>query len=554
MNPMHAFRGFRPGPLRVLAIVLAMGLVATACGDGDDSGDTGSSPATDDADNGSADEVVDRDEGLEPQAGGTLVFAVEADSDGYHPVDNRWSISGNYVGSAIYEPLLVEAGDGSLDAWLAESVTPNDDATEWTIEVREGIEFHDGTPLDAAAVALNVEARRDGALTGLANEPIEDVEIIDDMTVLVTMNRPWAAYDHSLAAVGGYVAAPSMLEAGGDRTAIIGTGPFTFQSWTPDRDLVVERHDGYWREPAHLEGIEFRFLPDVGTRALSLRSGDADAIITPQPEAIKEFRANDDLEVIEHASEPFHVLLNSQSEPFSDPLARQILAYATDADALISVLDGDDVLTRATSAFVPSNPWHLEDNGYPDPDRERAQELHDEWEETYGGPLSFELNASAGQDAALAGALTQQWATVGVDVDFREAEQSTFLFDVITGDYQSGLWRNHNWVDPDFNYIFWHSDNSNPPGEISTNFTALNNPDLDDALERGRATLDREVRREAYDEVQRLLNEELTHIWLYEQVWALASKDEVRGWGDLVDRGLSRLDPKVVWADVWIQQ
>src|SRR5262245_60750417 len=379
----------------VVAVVVAVVLVA-ACGGGD-SDDSSNTQATGNA--------PTTEEALEPQDGGTLVFAVEADSDGYHPIDNRWSISGNFVGSSVYEPLLAEVGDGSLEPWLAESVTPNDDATEWTIVTKEGITFHDGTPFDADAVKANIDARLESPLTSIANRPIESAEKVDDRTVVVHMNTPWAAYDHTLAAVGGYMASPTMLTVtGGDPTKIIGTGPFVYDDWVVGDHFSATRNDDYWREPAHLDSIEFRFLPDVETRAASLESGDVDAIITPEPSAIKDFRDMDGIVSFEHASEPFHVMLNSGQAPFDNPTLREALAYGTDRDAVIAALDGDGVLEPADSPFVPTNPWHLDDSGYPDYDPDHAAELVQQYEDETGENAAVTIKGSTGQEENLANA------------------------------------------------------------------------------------------------------------------------------------------------------
>lgn len=535
------------------ALLALLALLVAACGGGDDdASDDGGSDDTDGTDSS----TPTTDEAMEPEDGGTLVFAVEADSDGYHPINNRWSISGNYVGSAIYEPLMVERGDGEMDGWLAESVTPNDDATEWTIVTKDGITFHDGTPFDAEVVKLNIDARLTNALTASANEPIESTEVIDDNTVVVTMKRPWSGYGHTLAAVGGYMAAPAMLPPNEpDPDLFVGTGPFVFGDWEPNANLTVTRNDDYWGGTPHLDGIEFQFITDVLTRASAIEAGEVDAGITGEASTILDFRDKEGFDVYEHSSEPFHVMLNSAVAPFDNPVAREALAVGTDQAAIITALGGDGVLEPVDTAFVPANPWHLEDAGYPESDQAAAQALVDQYEEETGGPLQFTINGSVGQQEQLAQALIEQWGALGIDATFEPVDQAAFIGEVVVGNYQAGLWRSHNWVDPDFNYIFWHSSNSNPPGEgISINFTHVENDDLDAALDAGRSTLDPDERRAAYDEVQQVLNEELTHIWLYGQVWGLISKDTVHGWDELVDRGLSRLDPKVVWADVWMEQ
>lgn len=546
----------------VVALLVAPALLLAACGGGDDSepAPTTTERPPDDSPDTTAGSTTTTEgrrptttaRAPEPMDGGTIAFAVEADSDGYHPIFNRWSISGNYVASAVYEPLVVEVGDGTLEPWLAESVSPNDDGTEWTIVTKEGISFHDGTPFDAEAVAANIEARMANPLTALTHEPIESVTVEDATTLTVTMKDPWASFDHVLATQSGYMAGPASLGDDGDPAAVIGTGPFRYVDWVPDSHFQVERNDEYWRDPAHLDEIRFVFLPDVTTRRAALEAGDVDAIISPDADAILDWRDSTDVTMFEHSSEPMHVLLNRAVPPMDNPVAREALALATDPETIISVLGGEGVLEPATSPFVASNPWHLADNGYPEPDLDGARELVDQYEAETGSPLEVTIIGSSAQEELLGGALVEQWGAAGITATFEPVEQAAFLGQIVVGDYQAALWRSHNWIDPDFNYIFWHSSTSEPVGDVSVNFTHTESPELDAALDAGRATLDPDERRAAYDDVQRILNEELSHLWLFGQVWALVSRPEIHGWDDLVARGLSRLEPKVFWADVWI--
>src|SRR5438270_4022378 len=103
-----------------------------------------------------------------PKPGGKLTFAVESEFDGFDPVKNRWDPAGNLYGRTVYDPLMTVAADGSTKPYLAQSVTPNSDYTKWTITLRPNIVFHNGTPLDANAVKVNLEGLRTATLTGPA--------------------------------------------------------------------------------------------------------------------------------------------------------------------------------------------------------------------------------------------------------------------------------------------------------------------------------------------------------------------------------------------------
>ena len=127
------------------AVVAALALLAAGCGGGDSASDTTQPPGT-----FKANEVA-TDVGP-PQSGGTLSFGLNAETDGWDPTSNRWASSGYIVGYSIFDPLAVFGDDLKAHPYLAKSFTSNADFTEWVIGVREGVTFHDGTPVDAAAI------------------------------------------------------------------------------------------------------------------------------------------------------------------------------------------------------------------------------------------------------------------------------------------------------------------------------------------------------------------------------------------------------------------
>jgi ABC-type transport system substrate-binding protein len=522
-------------PLITLALVVV--LAATACGGSDDGADSPTATT----------ETVEEGE---PVDGGQLTFAVEGESDGYNPVAHRWSISGNLIGSSVYETLALVTDDGGVEPWLAESLEPNEDGTEWTIVARPDITFHDGTTLDAEVIAANLTARQEGLLTSLATAPIESVAVIDEMTVEVTMNTPWLAWPHSLASQSGYIMSMTNVD---DPTADpIGTGPFQWAEWTPDVRVVVDRYDDYWRDDRpHLDSIDFEIIVDEQSREQSLEAGDVDAILDQSPIGIAGFRDTDYTLIEESQSDTHVVMLNSAVPPFDDPIAREALILATDNQALVDTLNEGE--TEVASGPFASERWQADDTGYPEPDPERAAELVEQYEENTGEPLAFTLKAGAGpgNDDRMS-LLSAQWSAVGMQPDQESVEQAGFIGQTVAGDYQAALFRNFGWADPDFNYLFWHSSTALGPGEISVNFTQTKNDELDAALEIGRGSDDPDERAEAYDDVQRILNDEYAYAWLFHSLWAIVSEPEVKGWTEAIARGFSRQDAKIFWGDLWI--
>src|SRR5690606_28312888 len=149
--------------------------------------DEGEGPAT------SANEQVIEAEG-DPVPGGSVVFALEAETSGWDPTLDRWAVSGHQVGQTIFDQLATFNEDGEAVPYLAEEFTPNEDYTQWEIKLREGIEFHDGTPLTSEAVKVLFEQHAQSGLTRPTVRPVEDVEVVDDLTARVNLNSPWASF------------------------------------------------------------------------------------------------------------------------------------------------------------------------------------------------------------------------------------------------------------------------------------------------------------------------------------------------------------------------
>lgn len=530
---------------RFTVLALTMALLAAAC-----SSNGNTTPANETAQQQTTTSAHDAQDS-EPVAGGALIFAVETETDGYNPVNNRWSYAGNLIGSAVYEPLMRVTEERDVEPWLAESVEPNEDGTVWTVTPREGVTFHDGTALDAEVIAANIRARSEGLLTAMANEPVESAEATDDGTVVVTMKRPWAQWDKTLATQSGFMMSLANIDDPGADP--IGTGPFSWVEHKKDELVVVDRFDDYWGGPAHLDRITFRIVVDPDTRISALRSGDVDAIMTQSAPSIAAMR-DSEFTVIEDAQgDTAVVMLNAATPPFDNPTARAAVTAATDPEALID-LRYDGLVEAAQGPFAPDEMWFTEDNGYVGSDPIGAVALVRQYEEETGGPLRVILKGSRGDETEQNMiVLQEQWNAAGIQTELDLVEQAAVISQIVGGNYEAAMFRNFSWADPDFDYIFFHSDNARGPGEVSVNFTHTKNDDLDAALVAGREFFDDEPRKEAYGAVQRILNEEHAYVWLFHNLGAIISLSNVHGWEQAEARGFYRQDAKTWWQDLWIE-
>ena len=189
---------------RVLAaLVLTAGLIGAACGGDNKKSDTTQGADTTTGDTAIATTIPPPTTAAEevPVPGGKLVFGIEADtSSPWRPAEMVCAISCHQVIRNIFDTLTLPNEDGSWSPYLAESVEPNADYTEWRITARANVKFHDDTPFDGAAIVDNLTRAKLGILTGNILRPVDSIELdpSDPMVAVVKMNTPWVAFPFAL--------------------------------------------------------------------------------------------------------------------------------------------------------------------------------------------------------------------------------------------------------------------------------------------------------------------------------------------------------------------
>jgi len=511
------------------AAILALGLVAAACGGGGDDdggGGGGGSSSSDDAGT--------------PTPGGRVVYGLEAETtDGWCLPEAQLAISGIMVADTIYDTLTRPNAEGVVEPWLAESVEPNEDSTVWTIKLREGVKFHDGTDLTAEVVKNNLDAYRGAYPTRspllfvFVFEPIQSVDVVDPLTVQVTLKQPWVSFDNALWQSGrlGILAQAQLDDTSSCAENLIGTGPFKLVDWVPNQKFEAEKNPDYWATDAagnqlpYLDAIEFRPIVEVDQRLNALESGEINAMHTSDAATVSDLRDRSDSgEVNAYESEEFgevsYVMLNESKPPFDNIKARQAVAYAVDFDETNAILN-DGITTQATGPFAPGNIGNLDDTGFPTYDPDEAERLVAEYEEETGQPLSFTYTTTNAQVTIEQGQLLKEQAeAVGMSVEIVTVDQSTQIDTAISGDFEAIGWRNHPGGDPDQQYNWWKSGSP-------VNFGRFSDPEIDRLLDEGRTTT--EGREQIYEDLNRRFAEEVHNVWSWYTPWTVAMATDVHG-------------------------
>jgi peptide/nickel transport system substrate-binding protein len=225
--------------------------------------------------------------------------------------------------------------------------------------------------------------------------------------------------------------------------------------------------------------------------------------------------------VSDKGSETAYQLLNVSKLPFSDPIARQAVAFAGDAEEVNEIRNGG-LNTIASGPFPPDNPAHL-DRIPRTHSLKKARALAEEYEQKHGEPLAFEYLALATPDTVqIAELVKEQEAKAGIEVTIRTLDQSALINDVLAGGFQSAGFLNHPGGDPDTQYAWWHSGSP-------VNFGRIDDAEIDRLLEEGRVETDPDTRVEIYQDLNRRFQETLYNLWAWYALWAIGYQNDVGG-------------------------
>ncbi len=480
-----------------------------------------------------------------PVRGGTLVIGVEDDVDGFDPTQSRFDNSGVVYARTVFDPLAIVDKSGKVLPYLAKSITPNQDYTVWTIRARSNVNFHDGTPFNANAMKINFDAMKSGPY-GFTASVLSSINIIDPMTVSITMSTPWVPFDYWLTGfIGGqlaYMASPKMLknEDGYGANHPSGTGPFIFESWLPNVSFKAKANPNYWRQGLpYLNAIEIKPMPDTNSRVLSLQSGTIDLAHFGTGQAIAQLEGSPNVIRVNDLNLPVgepdinFTMLNCYytRPPFNNIYARQALAYATDNSKYIPTIGGD-IEMKTDSVFAPSTPFYTKTT-YPQFDQKKALEAVAKYKQTSGAnQLEFTLGATNDPiDVQCAELMANMWQQVGIkvniDSNYLTAQQ---IGDALAGKFDAFLWRQFGSIHPDLNYIFW---NGNGISEnFAIDFARVNDPLTNQYLQAAREETDSTTAAKYYQQISERFAVNLQYIYNSRSVWNLAAYGPVQNFNN----------------------
>jgi peptide/nickel transport system substrate-binding protein len=447
----------------------------------------------------------------------TLVMVIESSPTNLDPRVGQDAYS-ERIDSLIFDDLLSRGNNLDVAPGLAERWDVPDPFT-YIFHLHHGVKFHDGRPLTARDVKWTIDSMLTAKIRTMKSAAyrfVDHLDAPDDFTVVFHMKEPDAAllWNLSDGAIG------IVPYGSGDEISRhpMGSGPFKYVSFEPDKEVVLERNDDYWGEKAKLARVRMAVVPDATTQALELRKGSGDVIINGSfpADSVLTLQREPTLAVESAAGTEVQYLgFNLRDPILKDVRVRQAIAYALDRRPMIEYLWRGQA--QAARSVLPQQSWAYNGNvpAY-DHDPEKARALLDAagYPLTNGVRFHITMKTSTTESTRLMVAvMQQQLREVGIVLDIRSFESATFFADVTHGAFQMyGLrWIGGN-EDPDIFSLCFSSSRFPPNG---ANRGYYSNPQVDALIDQARREVDRSVRKKIYSQIQSILAEELPYITLW---------------------------------------
>ncbi|MFK7892293.1 MAG: ABC transporter substrate-binding protein [Granulosicoccus sp.] len=407
------------------------------------------------------------------------------------------------VQDTVYEGLTRIEKDLSVAPGLASGWDVSDDGLTYTFSLRPEITFHDGSTMDAEDIAASlrrVQNEQTGSPLASRISPITGIDVVDPMTITLTLDAPFAAI---LSSLSGIAIVPEEME--NDLEALqqmpVGTGPFKFDEWQPNSHINLVKFEDY-RTPGEpvLDEVRVNFVPESATRQVGVGSGEYHLLPGIDPATALQLKSNPNVTVQETRDVAYTLLgMNTSRAPLDNPDVRR---------AINTLLDRQEIIDGALfGAGVPAGPlspalatWALDTSEYTcyQRDVEAAQALL----KAAGVeiPLKLAILVLPRQDARdIAQVIQQQLAPAGIEVELLNKEIGEFVQNWKNSDFDMFVSANGGSPDPD--EYFYRTFRSGG----STNVFKYNDSEVDQWLDEGRQLTDPAARKTVYDNVQRKL-------------------------------------------------
>jgi peptide/nickel transport system substrate-binding protein len=496
----------------------------------------------------------------EPVVGGVYTHAIEGDPGCLDPAQQRYHVALNVARQTVDSLVDQDPTTGEIVPWIADSWEISDDATTFTFHIGEGHTFADGSVIDAAAVKANFDRLSALGSAGIGSNPIlagyQDTTVIDDQTVEISFDRPNVQFLQGLS--GAWFGLISVADT--ERTPeelcsgdFVGSGPFVFESYTPNKEILLNKREGYdspsslalHEGDAYVDQLKFVVVPESSVRAGSVQSGEvaSTSLVAFQDEARLE-AAGVELTIAKIPGLTESVIVNQESWLADEPAVRQALKLAINSQEIVDVIYGPSYSERS-GLLGSGTPYATDFSDSLQFDLDAAIEgleaagwtLGDDGVRVKDGKrLTVSATGlSSYPDAEL---LQQQWLAAGIEVPIVVLDTAEQLEALSEGDYDFHVWTMTR-ADPDILNAIWNSE------WTAQGYARTSPSELDDLLLEQAGAVDTADRQDAVDAVQTYLIDNAWGFPISDRAWVYGINEKSEGLRFDAER-------KLVFYDVWL--
>lgn len=490
-----------------------------------------------------------------PAQGGTFVWGRSSDSVKLDPatVSDGESVM---VITNVFDT-LVGFAPGALEIVpsLATEWTTSADGLVWEFKLRTGVKFHDGTPLDADAVVFTYERQMDenhparraddefGTFLSYTGSALDRVEAVDAHTVRFTLKRAYAPLLYTLALYCNGIVSPTAFRSEGKdengrynydfARKPVGSGPFRFESWRSDVEIVLTANEEYWDGRPHIDKLVFRPIENAQARLKELEAGGIHGMDNPELIDLPSIHADGELRIVSRPGiNVCYLAMHTQKPPLDDVRVRQAIAYAVDKRRILAVAYNNMAETAVT--MCPKTLWGHLDRVDRKVDLKRARALLAE--AGHGDGFKTTLWYSAKQRTYLpnpgdtAIQIQQDLKEIGIEVELKKLDWSAYLTAIRNASHDMCL---IGWMadigDPD-GFLYVLLDKENARLGSADNFSWYQGERVHKLLREAQTTLDQKKRIDLYREVQEVVFDEVPCLPLATVRDFRVLRPEVRGY------------------------
>ena len=429
-----------------------------------------------------------------PKKGGALTIIYQNEVTSLDPTATTTaSAAGALPYYAIYDALFtLSAGTGAVTPKIGQSLTANSSQTVWTLKLRPGVKFSDGTPYDAAAVEFNWA--RDKAPTSVVASAaglIKLMKVIDATTLQVTLAAPDSSFDRAVAQQLLFIGSPTAIKKEGASfgTHPVGAGPFLVNSWVHNSQKTFTANPHYYQSGLpYLSKLTISVIPDQSQGVTALKTGQGNYMYTQDSSVFTSLKQAGFQATTTTTPGSPNIAFNNKKAPFDDPSIRKAVAEAINVQQMAKVTG---TFVPVSTPFPSGSPYNY-GLSWPKYDPSDAQKLFNAYAAAHGGPVTFTIQAFqdpvTGKNLSFIQAALGQYKNVKVNITTVAA--STAITNVFTGNYQASAW-GAPWYTPADLYIYL------TPGQ-QLNVYKYSNPAVTSALAGARATGDQSAQNADY--------------------------------------------------------